>query len=119
MTWQHWQQRWQGTPFFVKQRYFQTIAAAEAAGNTARANQIRATDKQPTGRSNNWGASAGGPVVIPKIYDGKNKLFWFFTYNAFKDVKVEDSSQFNRTVPTPAARNGDFSEMLNLRNSGR
>ncbi len=119
LTWQHWQQRWQGTPFFVKQRYFQTIAAAEAAGNTARANQIRATDKQPTGRSNNWGASAGGPVVIPKIYDGRNKLFWFFTYNAFKDVKVEDSSAFNRTVPTLAARNGDFSEMLNLPNSGR
>lgn len=57
--------------------------------------------------------------MIPRIYDGKNKLFWFFTYNAFKDVKVEDSSQFNRTVPTPAARNGDFSEMLNLPNSGR
>ena len=58
-------------------------------------------------------------MVIPKIYDGRNKLFWFFTYNAFKDVKVEDSSAFNRTVPTLAARNGDFIEMLNLPNSGR
>ena len=52
-TWQHWQQRWQGTPFFVKQNYFRRIAAADAAGNTALANSIRATDKQPTGRSNN------------------------------------------------------------------
>jgi hypothetical protein len=117
-TWQHWQQRWQGTPFFVKQNYFRSIALAEAAGNTARANQIRNTDKQATGRSNNWGASGGGPVVIPKVYDGRNRLFWFFTYNAFKDVKTEDASTFNRTVPTLKAREGDFSDMLTIVNNG-
>ncbi|MBI3280797.1 MAG: carboxypeptidase regulatory-like domain-containing protein [Acidobacteria bacterium] len=116
-TWQHWQQRWQGTPFFVKQRYYKNIAAAEAAGNTALANELRNTDKQPTGRSNNWGASGGGPVVIPKLFNGRNRLFWFFTYNAFKDVKVEDAANFNRTVPTLGAREGDFSDMLSLPNS--
>ena len=113
-TWQHWQQRWQGTPFFVKQNYYRSIAAAEAAGNQALADRIRHTDKQATGRSNNWGASGGGPVFIPKVYNGKNKLFWFFTYNAFKDVKNEEPSTFNRTVPTANARNGDFSELLSL-----
>lgn len=118
-TWQHWQQRWQGTPFFTKQNYFRSIAAAEAAGNRVLADQIRNTDKQPTGRSNNWGASGGGPVVVPKIYNGKNRLFWFFTYNAFKDIKNEDPSTFNRTVPTLNARNGDFSEMLSLPNSAQ
>lgn len=116
-TWQHWQQRWQGTPFFTKQNYFRRIAAAEAAGNSTLANQLRATDKQPTGRSNNWGASGGGAVIIPKLYNGRNKLFWFFTYNAFKDVKVEDASQFNRTVPTLRNREGDFSDLLLVRNS--
>ena len=118
-TWQHWLQRWLGTPFFVKQNYFRRIAAAEAAGNTTLANQIRATDKQPTGRSNNWGASGGGPLIIPKIYNGRNRLFWFFTYNAFKDTKVEDASQFNRTVPTLRAREGDFSDMLTIPNGSR
>ncbi len=118
-TWQHWQQRWQGSPFFVKKAYFSRIAAAESAGNSALANQLRATDKQPTGRSNNWGISGGGPVIIPKVYDGKNKLFWFFTYNGFKDVKVEDSSQFNRTVPTLGAREGNFADMLTLPNGAR
>lgn len=113
-TWQHWQQRWQGTPFFVKQNYFRRIAAADAAGNSTLANQLRNTDKQPTGRSNNWGASAGGPLVIPKLLNGRNKVFWFFTYNAFKDVKTEDASTFNRTVPTLKAREGDFSDMLSL-----
>lgn len=118
-TWQHWQQRWQGTPFFVKQQYYRRIAAAEAAGNKALADSIRNTDKQATGRSNNWGASGGGPVIIPKLLNGKNRLFWFFTYNAFKDVKTEDASAFNRTVPTLAARNGDFSDLLALPNSAR
>lgn len=117
MTWQHWQQRWQGTPFFVKQNYYRRIAQAEAAGNTALANDLRSQDKQPTGRSNNWGASGGGPVSIPKLYDGRNKLFWFFTYNAFKDVKVEDAAAFNRTVPTLRQREGDFSEGLALPNA--
>jgi len=117
-TWQHWQQRWQGTPFFVKQNYYRRINAAEAAGNSALANNIRNTDKQATGRSNNWGASGGGAVVIPKIYDGRNRLFWFFTYNAFKDVKTEDASTFNRTVPSLKAREGDFSDMLTIVNNG-
>jgi hypothetical protein len=116
-TWQHWQQRWQGTPFFVKQNYYRRIAQAEAAGNTALANDLRSQDKQPTGRSNNWGASGGGPVIIPKVYDGKNRLFWFFTYNAFKDVKVEDAANFNRTVPTLKAREGDFSDFLKISNN--
>ncbi|HEY3440648.1 MAG TPA: carboxypeptidase-like regulatory domain-containing protein [Paludibaculum sp.] len=118
-TWQHWQQRWQGSPFFTKKAYYSRIAAADAAGNTTLANQLRNTDKQPTGRSNNWGASGGGPVIIPKIYNGKNKLFWFFTYNGFKDIKVEDSTQFNRTVPTLGAREGNFADMLTLPNGAR
>jgi hypothetical protein len=119
LTWQHWQQRWQGTPFFVKQAYYRRIAEAEAAGNTALANQLRNTDKQLPGRSNNWGISAGGPVILPKLVDGRNRLFWFLTYNGFKDVKVEDPTQFNRTVPTLKAREGDFSEMLALPNPTR
>ena len=118
-TWQHWQQRWLGTPFFVKQNYYRRIAAAEAAGNPTLANDLRNTDKQPTGRSNNWGASGGGPVIIPKVFDGRNKLFWFFTYNAFKDTKVEDASQFNRTVPSLKSREGDFSDMLAIANGSR
>ncbi len=115
-TWQHWQQRWQGRPFFAKKNYFQSIAAAEAAGNTTRANQLRNSEPIPPGRSHNWGASGGGPVIIPKVLHGRNKLFWFFSYNALKEVKGEEASTFNRTVPTANARNGDFREMLSLPN---
>src|SRR5262249_12735662 len=47
------------------------------------------------------------------------KLFWFFTYNAFKDIKNEDPSTFNRTVPTQAMRDGNFSDLLSLPNPNR
>jgi hypothetical protein len=114
LTEQHWQQRWNGSPFFVKQQYYRRIAEAEAAGNKALADEIRRQDKQPSGHSNNWAATIGGPVVIPKIFSGRNRLFFFFSYNGFKDVKTEDASSINRTVPTAAEREGDFSQLLNV-----
>ncbi len=119
LTEQHWQQRWQATSFFVKQNYYRRIAAAEAAGNSALANQLRDTPKQNSGRSNNWGVSAAGPVFIPKVFDGRNKMFWFFTYSGFKDSKSPDPNSINRTVPTLNARNGDFSDMLTLPSPAR
>ncbi len=119
LTEQHWQQRWNGSPFFVKQLYYRRINEAEAAGDTALANTLRGTDKQSSGRSNNWAATVGGPVVIPKLYNGKNKLFFFFSYNGFKDVKTEDANSINRTIPTLAERQGDFSQLLRVPNSAR
>ncbi len=114
LTEQHWQQRWNGTPFFVKQLYYRNIAAAEASGNTALANQLRSKDKQETGRSNNYAATFGGPVIIPKVFNGKDRLFFFFSWNGFKDVKTEDPNSINRTIPTVANRGGDFSQLLEV-----
>jgi hypothetical protein len=111
-SWQHWQRRWNGSPFFVKQLYYRNIAAAETAGDSARANALRNQDIQPSGRSNLYTATAGGPVVIPKIYNGRNKFFWFFSYSKRQDIKTEDPSSINRTIPTMLMRQGDFSELL-------
>jgi len=72
---------------------------------------ILGTVKDPTG---NWAASGGRPVCVPKLYDGRDKLFFFFSYNAFKDVKTEEATQVNRTVPSDAHRRGDFSDLLRL-----
>src|ERR1035438_7406917 len=36
--------------------------------------------KPPFLNRNEFGVSAGGPVYIPKVYNGKNKTFWFFSY---------------------------------------
>ena len=99
LTWQHWQQRYNATQTTTNAAYWGRIRQAEAAGNTALAQQLRATERQPTGRSNNWAGSVGGPVRVPWLFNGRDKLFFFFSYNAFKDVKTEEATNVNRTVP--------------------
>lgn len=115
---QHWQQRWNGTPFFTKQLYYRNIAAAEAAGNSALAASLRSQDKQQSGHSNNFGFTLGGPVIIPKVLNGKDKLFFFFSYNGAALRTTETPSSLNHTVPTLAERQGDFSQLLRIDASG-
>lgn len=56
-----------------------------------------------------WGFGVGGPVYMPKIYNGKNKTFF---YTAFERSAGSDSvSTLNAQVPLPAWRNGDFSNL--------
>jgi hypothetical protein len=50
----------------------------------------------------------GGPIFIPKIYNGHNKTFWFFNYEEFLET---NQYGFNDTVPTLNYRNGNFSEI--------
>jgi len=61
---------------------------------------------RPRNRRNDFGGTLGGPVRIPKLYNGTNKSFFFFSYERF----VETSAlTFSDTVPTGAYRTGDFS----------
>ncbi len=53
--------------------------------------------KRPPNRSNDYGGSIGGPVWIPKIYNGHNKTFFFFNIEQAKNTT--SSTGFN-TVPT-------------------
>ena len=62
-------------------------------------------------KQNDFGASVGGPVVIPKIYNGRDKTFFFFSYEAFRN-RVGATSSFP-TVPTREMYNGDFSKWVN------
>lgn len=114
LTHKHWQQRYNATQTTTNAGYWARIRQAEAAGNTSLAEQLKSVSPQPTGRSNNWTASGGGPVRVPWLYNGKDKLFFFFSYNAFKDVKTEEATAVNRTVPSDAHRRGDFSDLLKL-----
>ena len=59
-------------------------------------------------KQNNYGGAVGGPLIIPKVYNGKNKSFWFFSYEDSKR-RTAYLTGFNRTVPTPAFKKGDFS----------
>ncbi len=61
-------------------------------------------------RKNDYGFSVGGPVRIPKLYNGRNKTFFFFNLERFANNQLSASSY--STVPTAAYRNGDFSAAL-------
>ena len=54
----------------------------------------------------NYGASLGGPVVIPHLYNGKNKTFF---WAAFEGYRQKSPLSQNLSVPTAAERTGDFS----------
>ena len=52
-----------------------------------------------------FGVQSSGPVWIPKVYDGRNKSFWFFSYEGFRE---NFNATRNRTVLTEDARKGIF-----------
>jgi hypothetical protein len=58
--------------------------------------------------SNNWGAAAGGPVYIPRLYKGRNRTFWFGSYEASREG---NGAAHTSSVPTAKMRAGDFSEV--------
>lgn len=67
-------------------------------------NQPKSIDKK-----NDYGGSAGGPVWIPKLYNGRDKTFFFFSWEQYRQ---KQGSTNLSTVPTDAERQGDFSAFL-------
>jgi len=64
---------------------------------------------RPKERFNEAGFAVGGPVWAPKVYDGRNKTFWFVTYS--RDLRPASISTVTSTVPTARMKSGDFSEI--------
>ena len=109
-----WNQRWQATNLFTKKNYYSNIDAAMAQGNLAKAQQLASQPIQPAGHSNLWALNLTGPIWIPKLFNGRNKVFFSFNYNGEKDSKPEDASTYARVVPTAANKKGDFSDLLQV-----
>ncbi len=62
-----------------------------------------------TGVSHLPGGSAGGPVYLPRLYDGRNRSFFFTSYETYKSSLT--SHHFSPTVPLAPWRQGDFSAL--------
>jgi hypothetical protein len=67
--------------------------------------------KPPVYQDNRYGVSGGGPVYLPRLYDGKNRTFWFYAWEANKWIVP---GNFTGTVPSAAQKQGDFSGLLRL-----
>jgi hypothetical protein len=62
---------------------------------------------------NEAGASVGGPIVIPHLYHGKDRTFFFFAYERYSLAQAPFE---NQATPTAAMRNGDFSGLVSSSN---
>ncbi len=65
---------------------------------------------RPPTHKNDFGGSVGGPVIIPKLYNGRNKTFFFFNWESY--IQRQTVVNGLATVPTAAMRGGDFSSIL-------
>ncbi|MCL5744687.1 MAG: carboxypeptidase-like regulatory domain-containing protein, partial [Acidobacteria bacterium] len=66
----------------------------------------RAGSDIPAFRLNQFGYAVGGPVVLPKLYNGKNRTFFFTDYQG---TRWRRGNVYLQTVPTALQREGDFS----------
>ena len=77
---------------------------------------------RPPYHQNQYGVNGGGPIYVPKIFNGKNRVFWYFGWEGMRDSDpanspLETGNPENfATVPTAAERQGDFSALLHVPN---
>ena len=86
--------------------YFRN-AALDANGYNANS----AGQAKPSFERNQFGFQLGGPVVIPKVYHGRNQTFFFFSYEELRDSTP--GAGFTTTVPTALEETGNFSKTFN------
>lgn len=75
----------------------------------------RAGWNTPVDHKNDFGGTFGGPVRIPKVYNGRDKSFFFFSW---EQLKYATGGTTTVNVPTVAERGGDFSDRLTTTQSG-
>lgn len=92
-----------GTAFLNLRRDIWNANAWARNASTNPATSFRAKE-----RFNEVGGAIGGPVWIPKVYDGQDKTFWYFTYT--KDMRPVTATFPVMTVPTVLMKQGNFSQ---------
>ncbi|MGB8478606.1 MAG: carboxypeptidase-like regulatory domain-containing protein [Acidobacteriaceae bacterium] len=63
----------------------------------------------PVNQQNNYGFQVSGPVILPHLYNGKDRTFFLFSSDWFKQNQADNSIG---TVPTAAMKQGDFSNFV-------
>lgn len=63
-------------------------------------------ERRPSDRYNQFGGKLGGPVLVPKLYDGRQRTFFFANYEELRRIVPFNQTS---TIPDAAYRNGDFS----------
>jgi len=69
------------------------------------------TKPVPPYKQNQFGVTFGGPVLIPHVYDGRNRTFFFADYEGFRVRQAQTQTAF---IPPADWRTGNFSSLLDL-----
>ena len=72
------------------------------------------SDKAPTNHQNNYGFTLSGPVLIPHVYNGRDRTFFLFTLDQYGEHGAQTAFH---TLPTAAQLNGDFSNFVDANNN--
>src|SRR5580698_1091118 len=72
-------------------------------------NYFDAVGPVPQYQQNQFGATFGGPVVLPHVYDGRGRTFFFADYEGYRVRQAQTQTAF---VPPTAWRTGDFSSLI-------
>ena len=97
-----------GTNQFHGSAYDYFVNEALNSGNPFTNNPT--SNPRPVARRNDYGFTGGGPVWIPKVYNGHDKTFFFFNFEQYRERQTVNNQ--NQTVPTPAYQAGDFSAAI-------
>jgi hypothetical protein len=81
----------------------------QSATTQAAVGSCYALYRRPSDKQNDYGVIMGGPLTIPHIYQGRDRSFFFFSWEQF--IQSTGTSTTS-TVPTQGMRNGDFSAIL-------
>ena len=73
------------------------------------------TGQRNAQKRHDYGFTLGGPIKIPKLYDGSNRTFFFWSWEQFRENVLVTTS--TPTVPIPAYRSGDFSPLWTSQNN--
>jgi hypothetical protein len=95
--------RWRAVPWFTNKFIYDPTTGPINDEKKSRALQ--------GWRHERWGATFGGPLVLPKLYNGRNKTFWVFGYEGLYILRNLNGTY---NVPTDAQRSGDFSDLLKI-----
>lgn len=92
---------WQSNDFFTNKQLYDLSTGPVTPEKRARLVAPRTV--------NRYSATVGGPVYLPKLYDGRNRTFWTYGFQGFN--RRNPNTDYY-TVPTAAERQGDFSALL-------
>lgn len=69
------------------------------------------SQRKPEFRQNQFGGTLGGPIVIPHLYNGHDRTFFFVDYQG---TRIVQGKTYTETVPTVAERNSGFTNLQDL-----